>query len=70
MGSTVSRWYAGKWRTELGIAAYVARQRARNRRRVGTHATDFVGYAPTPEQAAALNEERRAFADAQKGRTD
>jgi hypothetical protein len=38
--------------------------------RVGTKALDYVGRAPTAEQAAALNDEMRAFAAAQKGRTE
>jgi hypothetical protein len=38
--------------------------------RVGTKALDYVGRATTAEQAAALNDEMRAFAAAQKGRTE
>ena len=65
----MSRWYQGRRRSEAGIEACRARARAKNRRRVGTTAKDYVGYAPTPEQAAALNDDRRGFAATQKGRT-
>lgn len=64
----MSRWYQGRRRSEAGIEACRARSRAKNRRRVGTHAEDYVGMAPTAEQAAALNDEVRAFRAAQRGR--
>lgn len=69
-----SRWYAGCLRSEEGIRRHRAATRLRSRRhnplRVGTSALDYVGRAPTPEQAAALNDEMRAFTAAQKGRTE
>jgi hypothetical protein len=51
--------------TEACHAAHRRVAARRNPLRVGTHAYDYVGYAPRPEQAAALNEMRRRFRDRQ-----
>ncbi len=65
----MSRWYAGRWRTEEGIERrreYDRRHNARNARRV-FGASGYLGVAPSIDQAARLNERARAFRAGQRG---